>query len=85
MIFGHMPIILPALTGLKLAYTPLLYVHLALLHITLVVRTIGNLTYFIPLRQWGGLLNVLTIVLFMLVTIVTAVRSNLQQNVGVSG
>jgi hypothetical protein len=79
MIFGHMPIILPALTGLKLAYTPLFYGHLALLHVTLIFRTIGNLMYYVPVRQWGGLLNVITIFLFMIVTGFTVLRSNLYQ------
>ena len=76
MIFGHMPIILPALTNLRIAYTPLFYGHLILLHITLIVRTTGNLLQSIPVRQWGGLLNVLTILLFMFITIVTIIRSN---------
>lgn len=76
MIFGHMPIILPALTGLKVAYNPLFYGHLVLLHLTLIVRTTGNLLHNIPVRQWGGLLNVVTILFFMAVTIVTVIRSN---------
>src|SRR5690606_13672016 len=76
MIFGHMPIILPALTGLKVAYNPLFYGHLVLLHITLIVRTNGNLLHNIRVRQWRGLLNVVTILFFMAVTIVTVIRSN---------
>lgn len=76
MIFGHMPIILPALTNLEIVYTPLFYGHLVLLHMTLIIRTTGNLLQSVPLRQWGGLLNVATILLFMLVTIATVIRSN---------
>lgn len=79
MIFGHMPIILPALSNLRLAYTPFFYGHLVLLHITLLIRTFGNLTYNITMRQWGGLLNVLTLLLFIVVTIFTVLRSNIQQ------
>ena len=79
MIFGHMPIILPALTGLNIAYTPLFYGHLILLHLTLFIRTTGNLLQSVPIRQWGGLLNVLTILLFMLVTVVAVLRSNFRQ------
>lgn len=84
MIFGHMPIILPALTGLKLVYTPLFYGHLVLLHLTLLVRSAGDLIHLTPLRQWGGLLNVATISLFMVVTIFTLLRSNLRQPSAVS-
>lgn len=76
MIFGHMPIILPALTGLKVGYTRLFYVPLALLHITLIIRTIGNLSQQVGLRQWGSLFNALTILSFMAISIVTIVLSN---------
>lgn len=78
MIFGHAPIILPALTSLKLVYSPVFYAHLALLHITLVLRMIANLTGNLPLREWGGLLNVVAILLFIAITAVTVIRSNLQ-------
>ena len=76
MIFGHMPIILPALTNLKIVYTPFFYVYLISLHITLIIRSTGNLLQSVPLRQWGGLFNVLTILLFMIVIVVTIIRSN---------
>lgn len=79
MIFGHMPIILPALTGLKIAYTPLFYGHLILLHVTLIVRTLGNITHDITLRQWGGMFNVLTVLLFVVVTLLTVIYSNFGQ------
>jgi hypothetical protein len=77
MIFGHMPIILPALTGLKLEYSPLFYGHLMLLHITLVIRSTGNLIQSVSIGQWGGLFNVLTVLLFMGVTMFTLLRSNM--------
>lgn len=77
MIFGHMPIILPALTGLKLEYSPLFYGHLMLLHITLVIRSTGNLIQSVSIGQWGGLFNVLTVLLFIGVTMFTLLRSNM--------
>lgn len=77
MIFGHMPIILPALTGLKLEYSPLFYGHLMLLHLTLLIRSTANLIQSVSIGQWGGLFNVLTILLFMGVTIFTLLRSNM--------
>lgn len=76
MIFGHAPIILPALTGLRVSYTPLFFGHLILLHVTLVYRMIGNLTGDMVIRQQGGLLNVTAVLLFMAVTAITVVRSN---------
>jgi hypothetical protein len=43
MIFAHAPIILPALTGLQLRFTPVFYGHLTLVHVTLAYRLYGNL------------------------------------------
>lgn len=77
MIFGHMPIILPALTGIKIIYTPLFYGHLILLHTTLIYRMIGNLTSNFTIRQQAGLLNVAAILMFMIVTLLTVGYTNL--------
>ncbi len=65
MIFGHAPLILPAVTGRPLPYTPLFYSHVALLHAALLLRVVGDLAAQISLRQWGGLLNVIAILLFL--------------------
>jgi hypothetical protein len=79
MIFGHMPLILPALSGLRLNFHPLFYANLVLLHVTLVCRIVGSLAPDFALRQWGGVINVITVLLFLGMTIVTLVRSNLGQ------
>lgn len=65
MIFGHAPIILPAVTGRAVRYTPFFYSHLISLHVTLLIRLIGDLTANTLLREWGGLLNVLVLLLFL--------------------
>ena len=65
MIFGHAPIIIPAVMPIDVAYRPLFYIHLALLHASLVVRVTGDLTNTIPLRMWGGLFNVIAILIFL--------------------
>jgi hypothetical protein len=64
MVFGHALIILPAVARLRLAYTPLLYAPLALLHASLLLRVAGGLGEWIALRQWSGLLTVLALVAF---------------------
>jgi hypothetical protein len=74
MIFGHAPIILPALSGRQFAFQPASYTHLALLHVSLVIRVVGDLAGWISVRQWGGLLNVIAILLF-LANAARAVRS----------
>ena len=74
MIFGHEPIIVPALLNLPITYRPTFYLHLILLHLSLILRVAGDLTVTPPIRMWGGLLNVIALLIFMGNTIV-AVRS----------
>jgi hypothetical protein len=65
MIFGHAPIILPAVVGVPVAHRAVFYGHLALLHVSLLLRVGGDLLASLPCRQWGGLLNVVAVLLFM--------------------
>lgn len=57
MIFGHAPIIVPALTGLQVTFHPSLYLPLVLLHASLALRVAGGLAGWHDGRLWGGLLN----------------------------
>ena len=67
MIFAHAPIILPAILGRTTSpYRPALYVPLLLLHASLLLRVVGDLGGWWPGRQWGGLLNVLAVLLFLI-------------------
>ena len=75
MIFGHEPIILPAVIGGPLVYRPAFYAHLVLLHASVILRVIGDLSAQPTLRMWGGLLNVTAILLFIGNTVV-AVRGH---------
>jgi hypothetical protein len=74
MIFGHAPIIVPALLGIQVPYTPLFYIHLSLLHLSLLLRVVGNMLLWLPGRRWGGLLNGVVVLLFLLVTAVTIIH-----------
>jgi hypothetical protein len=65
MIFGHAPIILPAVMPIDVVYRPRLYLHLALLQLSLVLRVGADLLGAQPVRQWAGLLNVLAILVFL--------------------
>ncbi len=69
MIFGHAPIIFPAVLGLPMAFRRTFYAHLVLLHLTLLLRVTGDLADWLPGREWGGLLNVLVLALFLINTI----------------
>jgi hypothetical protein len=64
MIFGHAPIIFPAILELPIEYRPTLYVPLVLLHTSLIIRILGDLAGFAQIRLWGGMFNALTLLLF---------------------
>lgn len=74
MIFGHAPIILPAVTDIEMPYRPRFYAHLVLLHASLILRVAGDLLIVPDARRWGGLLNVVAILLFMANTAFAAAR-----------
>jgi len=65
MIFGHAPLIFPAVLGHPLSFRPSFYAHLALLHLSLVLRVAGDLLPWVSGRRWGGLLNVVAILVFL--------------------
>jgi hypothetical protein len=65
MIFGHAPIIFPAFLGKMLPYHPSFAACLVLLHGSLALRIAGDLVGWAPLRQWGGLINEVSLVLFL--------------------
>jgi len=66
MVFGHAPLILPGVLGIQATpYRPSFYVHLALLHVSLALRLGGDFAASQAARQWGGMLNVVAILLFL--------------------
>jgi hypothetical protein len=72
MIFGHAPIIFPAVLGWPIVFFSAFYVHLVLLHLSLALRVTGDLLPWWPARQWGGLLNVVVVLLFLANTVYSA-------------
>ena len=75
MVFGHAPIIFPAVTRIKIPYHPALYLPLVLLHLSLALRVFGGLVGNFKLRHDAALMNGLVLIVFI-VTIVTMVRCN---------
>jgi hypothetical protein len=75
MIFGHAPIIFPAILGVPITYQRTFYVHLILLHLSLLIRLLGDLTSQLDVRRWGGFLNEIAILLFLGVTIYSIART----------
>lgn len=74
MIFAHAPIIFPAVLGKAVPYHPIFYSHLIVLHLSLILRVVGDLTLWLPGRQWGGLLNAVAILLFVVNTVLAIRR-----------
>ncbi|HZU05483.1 MAG TPA: hypothetical protein VFB73_05880 [Chloroflexota bacterium] len=68
LIFAHAPIIIPAVTGRSIPYRPGFYSHLALLHVSLLLRLGGGLAGSAVAWQWGGLLNAVAVLLFLVNT-----------------
>ncbi|MDA8364482.1 MAG: hypothetical protein M0Z84_11875 [Gammaproteobacteria bacterium] len=81
MVFGHAPIILPSVTRISLPYRPAFYLHLALLHLSLICRLAGDLLGRPEWRSIGGLLNAVTLALFVLNTL-AAVATGLLTKAG---
>lgn len=82
MIFGHAPIIFSGIIGIPISYKPVFYIHLILLHASLIIRIFGNLTNQIEIRKMGGFLNGIAILLFIAVTIYSVVTYIIQYKKG---
>ncbi len=65
MVFGHAPIIFPAVLGLDIQYRSVFYLPLLLLHLSLLLRFGGEMTGYGWARLWGGLINVLAVVIYV--------------------
>ena len=65
MVFGHAPIIFPAVLGLDIKFRDFYYAFLIALHTSLLLRIVGELMGLGWARSWGGLLNVLTLLGFL--------------------
>lgn len=72
MIFGHAPVIIPAVMGVKIPFIRPFYAQLVLLHLSLIMRVAGDLLPNLALRQWGGVLNEIAMLLFIVLTVVSA-------------
>jgi hypothetical protein len=76
MIFGHAPIVFPAILGQPLPYRPRFYGHLILLHASVAMRVTGDLVEDLGRwRAWGGLLNACALSLFLASTISSLIGS----------
>ncbi len=72
MIFGHAPVIVPAVLRVTMRYTAAFYAPLVLLHVSLAVRVAGDVADRIDWARAGALGNALALALFV-ATAATAV------------
>ncbi len=75
MIFGHAPIIFPAILGVPIIFRPAFYIQLILLHVSLALRIFADYADLYLLRRWGGLLNEVAILLFIGMTMYSVRQS----------
>lgn len=78
MIFGHAPIIFPAVARVRIPYHPMFYLPLIVLHASLVARIAGDLLQNPQSRSLGGALNAVALLLFVLSTISAVIRGKRQ-------
>jgi hypothetical protein len=74
MVFGHAPIILPAVLRVAVPYAPRLFGPLVLLHGSVALRVAGTLAGWPSMRQAGAWLSVLAIAAFI-ATVVSLLRT----------
>ncbi len=75
MVFGHAPIILPAVLRVAVPYGAYFYLPLALLHASLALRIGGDCLELASWRAWGGALNGFALAAFVLGMIAAVVRA----------
>ncbi len=82
MIFGHAPIIFPAIAKVKIPYHATFYLPLIALHASLIIRLAGDLLQNQQGRSLGGALNAIALLLFVLSTISAVINGKrLSQNI----
>jgi len=74
MVFGHAPIIFPAVVRVRMPYHWTFYLPLFVLHASLLMRLAGSGLMLPELLSLGGLLNAAALVLFILSTVSSVIR-----------
>ena len=74
MIFGHAPVIFPAVLGLPVRFTPWSYLPVVLTHVFLLARIAGDHFLIPSARIWGGAGNAAAVLVFMAITVAAVIR-----------
>jgi len=71
MVVGHAPIILPAVTGVRIQFSRAAYGPLILLHLSVLVRVVSDLVGWINFRAASGILTIIALACYALTLIAT--------------
>lgn len=74
MVFGHAPIIFPAVVRVRMPWHWTFYLPLLALHASLLLRLGGAAAAEVQWLAWGALLNALALLLFILSTVSSVIR-----------
>jgi hypothetical protein len=85
MIFGHAPIIFPAVAKLRIPYHPAFYLPLAALHLSLLLRQIGDLAGLPTLLRDAAIGNAAALLLFILSMLISVARGRRQASIPPTG
>ncbi len=76
MVFGHAPIIFPAVLRVAVPYHPVFYAPLALLQASLALRLVGDAVGALAVTRWGALGSALALLAFVVVMATAVVTSS---------
>jgi hypothetical protein len=82
MVFGHAPIIFPAVLRVAVPYHPYFYVPLLLLHASLALRLAGDAMGRFEWTRAGGMLNALALAAFVIGTATAVLRAQARDPAG---
>ncbi len=85
MVFGHAPIILPAVLRVKLPYAPVFYLPLALLHAGVALRLAGDAAGSLPVLRAGGVANAVALAVFIVTAATAVLRARSRRGTGPRG
>ena len=74
MVFGHAPIIFPAVARVKIPYHPAFYLPLLVLHASLLLRIVGGVSGEFAVLREGGLANAVALLLFIATMLISVLR-----------
>ena len=80
MIFGHAPIIFPAITGIRVTISGIAYIPLAVLHFSVVLRIVGGVSGEPDVRLFSAILTIIALIGFVGSLVTTSLHMHLSRH-----